>query len=76
MKKNILEKIIFITLIVTFILDFLFNEKTDFQYENLLNITYLLTSSCLIYLAGTNKDTYTKKHNFRYYFIIIIVYII
>ena len=68
MKKNIIRTISIIILIITFIIDFFFNEKTNFQYENLINITYLLGISIIFYL--TNKD---NKNNYKYYLLFYII---
>ena len=73
MKKNIIRTISIIILLITFIIDFFFNKSTDFRYEILINIIYLLGMSIIYYL--TNKD---NKKNYKYYllfYIILYVYL-
>lgn len=76
MKKNILEKIVFIVLIVTFILDFIFNNNTHYL-NPIINIIYILSAIILIYLGSiyNNKDEKKKFKVIFIFYIILIIYL-
>ena len=68
MRKNIINKISIIILIITFIIDFFINKNNNFRYENLINIIYLLGITIIFYL--TNKN---NKNNYKYYLLFYII---
>lgn len=76
MKKNILQKIIFIVLIITFILDFFFNKTGNYHMEPLMNVVYILLVCVLLFLGNINQNIEEKKKNFKYYLIFYIILII